>query len=90
MLSTTRDLARKIDTEHYQEVRFCSTVQPAANSYREDRVYETCIVVARFGKGYITCMYFQDLTKHIQMERELFSANSFLNNIIMSSADGSW
>ena len=33
-------------------------------------------------------MYFQDLTKHIQIERELFSANSFLNNIIKSSADG--
>ena len=86
--SMTRDLALKVDTEHYQEVRFCSTIQPAANSHREDRVYETCIVVARFGKGFITCMYFQDLTKHIQIERELFSANSFLNNIIMSSADG--
>jgi len=86
--SMTRDLARKIDTEHYQEVRFCSTFQPAANFYQEDRVFETCIAVARFGKGHITCMYFQDLTKHIQIERELFSANSFLNSIIMSSADG--
>ncbi len=86
--SMTRDLARKIDTEHYQELRFCSTLQPATNSHREDRVYETCIAVARFGKGHITCMYFQDLTKHIQIERELFSANSFLNSIIMSSADG--
>jgi two-component system, NtrC family, sensor kinase len=86
--SITRDLALKIGKEHYQELRFCSTIQPAANSNPEDRVFETCIVVAKFGKGFITCMYFQDLTKHIQMERELLSANSFLNNIIKSSADG--
>jgi two-component system, NtrC family, sensor kinase len=88
LLSIARDLALKVDKEHFQQVRFCSTIQPAANSNPEDRVFETCIVVARFGKGFITCMYFQDLTKHIQMERELLSANSFLNNIIKSSADG--
>jgi PAS domain S-box-containing protein len=88
LLSITRDLALKVGKEHYQQVRFCSTIQPAANSNPEDRVFETCIVVAKFGKGLITCMYFQDLTKHIQMERELLSANSFLNNIIKSSADG--
>ena len=88
LLSITRDLALKVGKDRYQEVRFCSTIQPAANSNPEDRVFETCIVVAKFGKGFITCMYFQDLTKHIQMERELLSANSFLNNIIKSSADG--
>ncbi len=88
LLSISRDLALKVGTEHYQQVRFCSTIQPAASSNHKDRVFETCIVVAKFGKGFITCMYFQDLTKHIQMERELLSANSFLNNIIKSSADG--
>ncbi|MGA2401417.1 MAG: PAS domain S-box protein [Syntrophobacteraceae bacterium] len=88
LLSMTRDLAQKVDQEHYQEVRFCSTIQPAATSHQEERVFETCIVVARFGKSLLKCLYFQDLTKHIQIERELFSANSFLNNIIMSSADG--
>ncbi len=88
LLSIARDLALKVDKEHFHEVRFCSTIQPAANSSLEDRVFETCIVVAGFGKGFITCMYFQDLTKHIQMERELWSANNFLNNIIKSSADG--
>ncbi len=51
-------------------------------------MFETCIVVARFGKGFITCLYFQDLTKRIQIERELFKANSFLSNIIKSSPDG--
>ncbi|MGO9020989.1 MAG: PAS domain S-box protein [Syntrophobacteraceae bacterium] len=88
LLSIARDLALKVDKEHFHELRFCSMIQPAANSSLEDRVFETCIVVARFGKGFITCLYFQDLTKHIQMERELLSANSFLNNIIKSSADG--
>ena len=33
-------------------------------------------------------MYFHDLTKHIEIERQLHNANSFLNNIIRSSADG--
>ena len=86
--SMARDLALKIDREHFLEVRFCSTIQPGAASHREDRVFETCIVVARFGKGFITCLYFQDLTKHIEIERELIKANSFLGNIIKSSADG--
>lgn len=88
LLSIMRDLAMRVDKDHFQEVRFCSTIQPAANSHRGDRVFETCIVAARFGKGFITCMYFQELTKHIEMERELLSANSFLSNIIKSSADG--
>jgi PAS domain S-box-containing protein len=33
-------------------------------------------------------MHFQDLTRYIQIERELLNANGFLNNIIKSSADG--
>ena len=48
-----------------------------------NRVYETCIAVASLARAN-KCLYFQDLTKHIQVERELFSANSFLNSIIMS------
>jgi PAS domain S-box-containing protein len=86
--SMARDLAREIEQQHFREVRFCSTIQPGAASGREDLVFETSIVVARFGKGFITCLYFQDLTKHIEIERELFKANSFLSNIIKSSADG--
>ena len=86
--SMARDLARKIDLEHSSEVRFCSTINPGVASSSEDRVFETSMVVARFGKGFLTCLYFQDLTKHIEIERELFKANSFLSNIIKSSADG--
>jgi PAS domain S-box-containing protein len=83
-----RDLARKIHQEHFREVSFCTTVHPGLTPYREDLVFETSIVVAGLGKGFITCLYFQDLTKHIEIERELFKANSFLGNIIKSSADG--
>lgn len=86
--SMAHELSSRLDMEHYQEVRFCSTIQPALSSNRKDRVFETCIVAARFGKGFITCLYFQDLTKHIEIERELFKANNFLANIIRSSADG--
>ncbi len=88
MWSMSRDLAWQIDTELYREARFCSMFQPAASFCPEESVFETCIAVAKFGNGHITFMYFQDLTKRIQIERELFSANSFLNSIIMSSADG--
>ncbi len=85
--SITRDLGLKVEKDRNQEVRLC-IMQPGSDSNREDRVFETCVIVAKFGKGFITCMYFHDLTKQIQIERELRSANSFLNNIIKSSADG--
>jgi PAS domain S-box-containing protein len=84
--SIIRELVAKTDQERFQDVRFC-TIQPAASN-RDDCIYETCVVVAKFGKGFITCLYFIDLTRRVQMERELISANSFLNNIIRSSADG--
>jgi PAS domain S-box-containing protein len=86
-LSITHDLLQKVDSEHPQHLRFCTTIQPGSAS-REYQAFETCIVVSRVGKSVITCMYFHDLTKHIEIERQLYEANSFLNNIIMSSADG--
>jgi PAS domain S-box-containing protein len=86
-LNITHDLLQKVDSEHPQHLRFCTTLQPGRAS-REDQAFETCIVVSRVGKSVITCMYFHDLTKHIEIERQLYEANSFLNNIIMSSADG--
>jgi PAS domain S-box-containing protein len=84
--SVIRDLALRVDKEHHQEVRLCSIIQPGSNG--EGRVFETCIIVSKFAKSFITCMYFHDLSKQIQIERELLSANSFLNDIIRSSADG--
>ena len=86
-LNITHDLIQKVDSEHPQALRFCTTIQPGRVS-EEYQAFETCIVVSRVGKSLITCMYFHDLTKHIEIERQLYDANSFLNNIIMSSADG--
>ncbi|MGC8492105.1 MAG: PAS domain-containing sensor histidine kinase [Syntrophobacteraceae bacterium] len=88
LLGIISDMGRKVESEHYREMCFCSTIQPAGEFNLEDRYFETCIVVSKLGKGLITCMYFRDLTERIQVERELFRANSFLNNIITSSADG--
>lgn len=85
-LDIAHELAVKIN-EGYEQARFC-TVNPAKSQGHEDRIFEICIVVARIGHGLTTFMYFQDLTKQIEIERQLFSANSFLQNIIMSSADG--
>lgn len=86
-MSLIHDLIQKIDSEHPEYLRFCTTIQPGGAS-QEFQAFETCIVVSRVGKSVITCMYFHDLTKHIEIERQLFDANNFLNNIIMSSADG--
>jgi len=87
-LSITRELVIKAHREDFQQVRFCSTIQPLETQEEGFRVFETCLVAARVGHGLVTCMYFHELTKHIEIERQLLSANSFLNNIIQSSADG--
>lgn len=87
LVHATHDLIEQVDSEHPERLRFCTTIQPVKNSL-EYRAFETCIVVSRIGKNVIACMYFHDLTKHIEIERQLYDANSFLNNIIMSSADG--
>lgn len=87
-LSIIHDLVQRVDPDHPQQLRFCTTIQPTETSQQDYRAFETCIVVSRVAASVITCMYFHDLTKHIEIERQLHDANSFLNNIIMSSADG--
>ncbi len=87
-LSIIHDLVQRVDPENPQQLRFCTTIQPTETSQQDFRAFETCIVVSRVGTSVITCMYFHDLTKHMEIERQLHDANSFLNNIIMSSADG--
>jgi two-component system, NtrC family, sensor kinase len=82
------DLMQKVDQGMSQQLLFCSTIQPDKDSQQEYRAFETCTVVSRIGKSLITYMFFHDLTKHIEIERQLHNANSFLNNIIRSSADG--
>ena len=87
-LGIVHDLMQKVGPEHPQQLRFCSTIQPSKDTGHEDLAFETCIVAARAGNGTIAGMYFHELTKHIAIERQLFNTNSFLSNIIMSSADG--
>jgi two-component system, NtrC family, sensor kinase len=87
-LTIIDDLIGNVDPGRPQQLRFCSTIQPYKNSQQAYRAFETCIVVSRIGKSLITYMFFHDLTKHIEIERQLHNANSFLNNIIRSSADG--
>jgi two-component system NtrC family sensor kinase len=87
-VSIIHDLGQNVDAEHPQQLCFCSTIQPAKTSQQDYRVFETCIVLSRIGKSITTYIFFHDLTKHIEIERQLHNANSFLNNIIKSSADG--
>jgi two-component system, NtrC family, sensor kinase len=82
------DLMCKVDPGRPQQLLFCSTIHPDKNSQQDYRAFETCTVVSRVGKSLISYMFFHDLTKHIEIERQLHNANSFLNNIIRSSADG--
>lgn len=87
-LNIIHDLIQKVDVNHPQQLRFCTTLQPSKTSQQDFSAFETYIVLSRVGKNVMACLYFHDLTKHIEIERQLFNANSFLNNIIMSSADG--
>ena len=87
-LSIVHDLVQRVGPEHPLELRFCSTLPPANTAHPDYRALETCFIVSRVGKSVISCMYYHDLTKHIEIERQLHKANSFLNNIIRSSPDG--
>jgi len=71
-----------------QHLCFCSTFQPLKTPSLDYLALETCIAVSRVGRTRVTCLYFRDLTKHIEFERQLRSANDFLNSIIRSSVDG--
>ena len=83
-----RDLAQEVDEEHQEQVSFCSTIQPG-NGYEQDSpIFEVCMAASRLSESVLTCMYFRDITRRIEIERQLRSANSFLHNIIKSSVDG--
>jgi PAS domain S-box-containing protein len=81
-------LVQKVDPDHPQQMLLCSTIQPFSPSSQEYRAFETCIIVSLVGKSVLTYVFFRDITKNIEVERQLHNANSFLNNIIRSSADG--
>jgi PAS domain S-box-containing protein len=87
-LNIIDNLVQKVDPEHPQQMLYCSTIQPAKASDPDYRAFETCIIVSLVGKSVLTYVFFRDITKNIEVERQLHNANSFLNNIIRSSADG--
>jgi len=87
-LNIIDNLVQKVDPEHPQQMLYCSTIQPAKASDPDYRAFETCIIVSLVGKSVLTYVFFRDITKNIEVERQLYNANSFLNNIIRSSADG--
>jgi two-component system, NtrC family, sensor kinase len=81
-------LVQKVNPEHPQEMLLCSTIQPSPASPQEYRAFETCIIASLVGKSVLTYVFLRDITMNIEVERQLHNANSFLNNIIRSSADG--
>ena len=82
------DLMLEADRKHSKQISFCTTFEPEEESPGTRRAFETCTAVLRMSRGAIACMYFYDLTKRIEIERQLRDANSFLTNIIQSSVDG--
>jgi two-component system, NtrC family, sensor kinase len=87
-LNIIDNLVQKVDPENPQQMLYCSTIWPAETSQSEYRVFETYIIVSLVGKSVLAYVFFRDVTKNIEVERQLYNANSFLNNIIRSSADG--
>ncbi|MBM4289078.1 MAG: PAS domain S-box protein, partial [Deltaproteobacteria bacterium] len=95
------DVAEIIPAEYFQVIQemvtkveqgrrlcFCGIIDPVTPDGSDFRNFETCIAVSTIGKHVITCVYFHDLTKRNEYERELKKAKSFLENIIRSSVDG--
>lgn len=80
------ELMKRPDQE--QRVRFCSIIDPENGPRTSFDAFETCMAVIRIGKNIMACLYFRDLSKYIEIERELRKANSFLNNLIRSSMSG--
>ena len=74
--------------EQGRRLCFCGVIDPPTNLSGDFRDFETCIAVSTIGKHVITCLYFHDLTKRHEYEKELKKAKSFLENIIRSSVDG--
>jgi len=83
-----KELLQRADLEDEEQLRFCSTLQLSHWEQGDSRIYETCMSGCRLGSGRTVCVYLRDLTKRIEIERQLRKANSFLQNIIQSSVDG--
>jgi two-component system NtrC family sensor kinase len=77
------------DARHYDRIRFCSTLSFGNRPVEYgERTFETSMATSRVGNSNIAFLYLRDLTERIEIVRQLRKANSFLNNIIQSTADG--
>ena len=85
---SARELAHMAEEGYQWDLQFCNTLDPAAPSKRERRVFETWMAASRIGKRVLTCVYLRDLTARIKIGRELHKSNIFLQNIIQCSVDG--
>jgi PAS domain S-box-containing protein len=81
-----REMVTKV--EQGRRLCFCGIIEPPTSDAGDFRDFETCIAVSTIGKHVITCLYFHDLTKRNEYEKELNKAKTFLENIIRSSVDG--
>jgi two-component system NtrC family sensor kinase len=84
-LKVWADLLSRADQDLLVESQFCSAL--GESGPEEERVFETCMAVARFGGKTLSCFYLRDLTHRIKIERELQKANVFLHNIIGCAVD---
>ncbi len=82
------ELTRKVKEGSQVETQFCSTLDQAEPESENPRVFETCMAVSRLGENPLACIYLRDLTRRVEMERELQKTNTFLHNIIRCSVDG--
>ncbi|HAA05432.1 MAG TPA: hypothetical protein DCE18_18985, partial [Syntrophobacteraceae bacterium] len=88
LLAMVKDMLERVDQEHPQQLRFCSTIPSISGPVRQRRAFETCMAAALIGNRPLACLYFRDLSQRIEIEDQLRKTNSFLENIIRSSVDG--
>jgi two-component system, NtrC family, sensor kinase len=88
LVGMIEDVLHRVDREHSEQLRFCSTVASVSSQPQHRKAFETCMAAAWIGNRAISCLYFRDLSQRIEIEDQLRKANSFLENIIRSSVDG--
>jgi len=88
LVGMIEDVLQRVDREHSEQLRFCSTIASVSSQPQDRQAFETCMAAAWIGNRAISCLYFRDLSQRIDIEDQLRKANSFLENIIRSSVDG--
>ncbi len=83
---TMLEMMQKID--HGVQLCFCSIIKQPHDDTDSYRNYETCMAISAINKRPVISLYFRDLSRRNEYERELRQAKSFLENVIRSSVDG--